>query len=77
MIAQIACIPPILKSQNQINNNLQRITMDTAGMQKRKLGREPAPMVAHGNGCSCNCPHNQLIAKLARQLGLTLVLIAA
>ena len=45
MIAQIACIPPILKSQDQISNNLQRITMDTAGMEKKKLGQEPAPTV--------------------------------
>ena len=46
MIAQIACIPLILKSQDQISNNLQRITMDTAGTEKEKLGREPAPTAA-------------------------------
>ena len=46
MIAQVACIPPILKSQYQINNNLQRITMDIAGMEKKKLGGEPAPTMA-------------------------------
>ena len=45
MIAQVACIPPFLKSQDQINNNLQRITMGTTGMEKKKLGREPAPTV--------------------------------
>ena len=46
MIAQIACIPPILKSQDQISNNLQWITMDKAGMKVEKQGREPLPMVA-------------------------------
>ena len=46
MIAQISCIPPILKSQDQINNNLQWITMDTAGTEKKKVGGEPALMVA-------------------------------
>ena len=45
MIAQVACIPPILKSQDQISNNLERITMATAGMEKKKLGGELAPTV--------------------------------
>ena len=46
MTAQIACIPPILKSQDQISNNLQRTTMDTMGTKREKLGREPVLTVA-------------------------------
>ena len=68
-IAQIACINVILKSQDQISNNSQWITMDKAGDESGETRKKASSKWWHnGNGCNCNCPHNQPLSRLAKEI---------